>query len=295
MFKSKKPGLAIVELIMVLAISAGLFVIVLSTFTFRQRSQSDDSARQVLSIIAKVRNEAIQGVGPTTTAGQNLLQCNSIATCPASKSNSNELFGQGIKFYTNNQGSISYMLVMKLMQNRTTGLISAYQVEQVKIPGGLIFYSEGSPTQKICSGFMSCYASDKKPDGTPDYESLFTSVLKQYPTMSTFLVFMNNSGQSYAFAINNYTNDTDGSLLPAAKFTSGTDPIGGYRVQNTNSSVSPDSIANYDSNHQGQMQLAILKPGSGSTLGAKVASSSAYYYINFDLSVPNNQSLQVVK
>lgn len=58
MFKRKKPGIAILEVIMVLAISGFMFVAVVGIYNTRRSSAVDDAARQVVSEIAKVRNEA---------------------------------------------------------------------------------------------------------------------------------------------------------------------------------------------------------------------------------------------
>jgi hypothetical protein len=57
------------------------------------------------------------------------------------------------------------------------------------------------------------------------------------------------------------------------------------------SAYAPDSIGT----RQGKLRLAMVAPGSGSNLTNKVNSATAMYYINFDLSVPNNQNLEVVK
>ena len=139
---------------------------------------------------------------------------------------------------------------------------------------------------------MSCYAN-KNPDGTLDYQSLYYSVLAQSNSQSTFLVFMNISGQSYAFAINDYTDDTTGNLMPSAKY-----PTGAYKLQhsdNPNDSNGANLPSHYTLDRQGQIRLAMASSGTGSTLSEKITNSSADYYIDFDLSVPNNQSLKVVK
>ena len=68
MLKIKSAGIAIVETILVLAISSGMFLVVISAFNARQRTEANDSARQVMSEIAKVRNQAQKGQGPETDA-----------------------------------------------------------------------------------------------------------------------------------------------------------------------------------------------------------------------------------
>ena len=79
------------------------------------------------------------------------------------------------------------------------------------------------------------------------------------------LVFRNNTGQSYAFAVPATVND-----------------IGDASV-----------IANYT--EQKYLRLAFGIPGTGDTDLAKFAAGSSKYYANFDLSIPNNQDLKVVK
>jgi len=298
MLKSKKPGLAIVETILVLAISGLMFVVVIGLFSTRKRAQSDDGARQVLSIIAKVRNEAQSGKGPTTEAGKNLLKCNQASSCSGVAAANNEIFGQAIKFYTNSAGTVSYMQVMKLMQNqdqnsKAYGLISAYESEQINMPGGLLIYAPGggNPPADYCSGFSSCYSGSL--NGVINYQPLGTGKLLQSSGESLALVFKNRTGESYAFAFVNYTN-TLGVPSKTAQYPTAPNPIGAWRVLNN-----ADNIADYEPDNngtrQGNLRLALIAPGTGSTLTSKAANATARYYINFDLSIPNNQSLEVVK
>ena len=293
MLKSKKPGLAIVETILVLAISGLMFVVVIGLFSTRKRAQSDDGARQVLSIIAKVRNEAQSGKGPTTEAGKNLLKCNQASSCSGVAAANNEIFGQAIKFYTNSAGTVSYMQVMKLMQNqnpnsRTYGLISAYESEQINMPSGLLIYAPGGGNAPAdCSGFSSCYSTSI--GGIINYQPLDTGQLLQASGESLSLVFRNRTAESYAFSMTTYT-DTSGVPTSTGKYTTSPNPIGAWKVL-----AEADNIAQYTSSYQGNLRLALIAPGAGSNLNNKAANATARYYINFDLSIPNNQSLEVVK
>lgn len=292
MLKSKKPGLAIVETILVIVISGLMFVVVVGLFATRKRSQSDDGARQVLSIIAKVRNEAQSGKGPATQEGKNLLKCNQASTCTGVADANNEIFGEAIKFYTNTAGTSSYMQVMKLMQNPGTGLISAYESEQINIPGGLLLFAPGgSGAPANCAGFSSCYSAST--DGTTNFQPLDTGKLLQGTSESLSLVFRNRTGETYAFSFVSYTTST-GLPSSTAKYTTSPSPVGAWKVLNDADNIStyaPDSTGT----RQGQLRLAIVAPGSGTNLTNKSNNASARYYINFDLSVPNNQSLEVVK
>jgi len=51
------------------------------------------------------------------------------------------------------------------------------------------------------------------------------------------------------------------------------------------------SAANYTSSKQGYLRVALGKPNQNTPADTK----APQYYINFDLSIPNNQDLQVLK
>ena len=238
LMSSRPSGLAIVEVILVMSISALLFAVVIGTFATRRKAASDDAARQVMSEIARVRNQAQQGQGAST---------GSIPT-------GNEMFGQAIILAPNS----SDITVHKLMQSRTTPYtISSYESYTIKMPGGLKWYIA---VDNDCSNqFSSCY-------GSP-LDILSTSPISLDATNNAILlVFRNNTGQSYALS-----------------------------VPSTGIGTGPADIVNYTTSRQGIMRLAFGIPGSGDTDLAKFAAGSSKYYANFDLSIPNNQDLKVVK
>jgi hypothetical protein len=74
------------------------------------------------------------------------------------------------------------------------------------------------------------------------------------------LVFLNRTGAGYALGSNNYT-----------------------------------SKANYSSSQQLDIRLALAVIGEGITAQNKMNSAVAQYYANINLSIPNSQSLEVVK
>ena len=244
LMSSRPSGLAIVEVILVMSISALLFAVVIGTFATRRKAASDDAARQVMSEIAKVRNQAQQGQS-TTSPGSGF-----------------ELFGQAIML-SNNSPTIT---VYKLKQSRTTPYtISSYESYTINMPNSLKWFIEAGDdassgyTTTYCNGFASCYGNFYFPQnlGNPDKLALYTS------KPNIMLVFRNNTGQSYAFAVPTGT-------------------IGGASV-----------IANYT--EQEYLRLAFGIPGTGDTDLAKFAAGSSKYYANFDLAIPNNQDLKVVK
>jgi len=239
---SQRPGLAIIEVILVMTISALLFGVVIGTFATRRKAASDDAARQVMSEIAKVRNQAQQGQGAST------------GTIPTG----NEMFGQAIILAPNS----SDITVYKLMQSRTDSYIRSYESYTIKMPGGLKWFIERGSFAPYCTTyFTSCYNSPLAYLGAtpPSQDSTFNPRI--------LLVFRNNTGQSYAFAV------------PPSTIGDASD------------------IANYTTTPSRQLalRLAFGIPGTGATDLDKFAAGSSKYYANFDLSIPNNQDLKVVK
>ena len=94
MFKHKltlKPnrGVTLIELILVLAISAFMIVLALGGLTNRGRVQFDDGVSQVLNNLRQVQNEAVNGQAPICTVGaSNCLQ------------SGHQVFGRGVSFRT---------------------------------------------------------------------------------------------------------------------------------------------------------------------------------------------------
>ena len=254
MLKIKSAGIAIVETILVLAISSGMFLVVISAFNARQRTEANDSARQVMSEIAKVRNQAQKGQGPETDAVVSNLA-------------NQDLFGQAIEFVqpvVSAPTSESKMVVYKLAQNRLTKEIGIYGKYDIAMPSGLGWYinTSSSPT---CNEFTSCYIKNP-PTTPPGYITLNNPIVGTGNAGNIMLVIRNNSGQSYAF-----------NKLAAP---------------NLGSADNPD---NYTADRQVVLRLAFARPDTGSTLGAQMASAKNQFYAVFDLSIPNNQSLEVKK
>ena len=256
MLKIKSAGIAIVETILVLAISSGMFLVVISAFNARQRTEANDSARQVMSEIAKVRNQAQKGQGPETAAEVANLANQDL-----------DLFGQAIEFVQPvvfAPTSESKMVVYKLAQNRLNKKIVIYGKYDIAMPSGLGWYinTSSSPT---CNEFTSCYKKNP-PTTPPGYITLNSPIVGTGNAGNIMLVIRNNSGQSYAF------NKLAGDYLGSA-----------------------DKPDNYTADRQVVLRLAFARPDTGSTLGAQMASAKNQFYAVFDLSIPNNQSLEVKK
>ena len=255
MLKIKSAGIAIVETILVLAISSGMFLVVISAFNARQRTEANDSARQVMSEIAKVRNQAQKGQGPETDAVVSNLA-------------NQDLFGQAIEFVqpvVSAPTSESKMVVYKLAQERGVDKkIVIYGKYDIAMPSGLGWYinTSSSPT---CNEFTSCYKKNP-PTTPPGYITLNSPIVGTGNPGNIMLVIRNNSGQSYAF------NKLAGANLGSA-----------------------DNPDNYTADRQVVLRLAFARPDTGSTLAAQMASAKNQFYAVFDLSIPNNQSLEVKK
>ncbi len=188
MLKAKNQGLAIVETILVIAISAALFVVVIGVFTTRQRTQYDDAARQVMAEIAKVRNEAQQGEGPTTQDERVALS-------------GKELYGKAIRFNTND-GLANKMIIENLVVD-SSGSISSISSKEVKLLEGMNFFvSSGINSANYCSvNITSCYKSGN------DYVNLGSNL--PATDGSLVLVFLNRTGAGYALGSNNYTSKSN--------------------------------------------------------------------------------------
>lgn len=185
MVKTKLPGVSTIEIMIVLAISSVIFVIASSTFAVRERVSRDDAARLVVANIAKVRNEAQQGVGPTTENGKTLLV------------GGNQLFGQAIEFVG------SEMIVYKLMKT-PGGIIKPYEQYSVPLTQQLQWWltrDDGAD----CGLFNSCY----KQNDTEGYQTIAGDpiLLGDDSNYRLIIVFRNNSGQSYVFSRNSSVND----------------------------------------------------------------------------------------
>ena len=258
MLKIKSAGIAIVETILVLAISSGMFLVVISAFNARQRTEANDSARQVMSEIAKVRNQAQKGQGPETAAEVANLANQDL-----------DLFGQAIEFVqpvVSAPTSESKMVVYKLAQERGVDKkIVIYGKYDIAMPSGLGWYinTSSSPT---CNEFTSCYIKNP-PTTPPGYITLNSPIVGTGNPGNIMLVIRNNSGQSYAF-----NKAAAPSILGSA-----------------------DNPDNYTADRQVVLRLAFARPDTGSTLGAQMASAKNQFYAVFDLSIPNNQSLEVKK
>jgi type II secretory pathway pseudopilin PulG len=189
MYKPKNKGLAIVETILVIAISAALFVIVIGVFSSRQKTQNDDAARQVMAEIAKVRNEAQQGEGPTTQAERDVQS-------------GKELFGKALIFNVDSIGLTPNIVVENLFVD-TQGNISKIVSDEIKLFDRMYFYiSAGSNSASYClDNITTCFKSGN------DYVNLGSNL----PTTdgSLVLVFLNRTGAGYALGSNNYTTKSN--------------------------------------------------------------------------------------
>jgi type II secretory pathway pseudopilin PulG len=251
MFKNKKPGISIVETMLVIAISSALFVVVIGVFNTQKSSQQDDAARQLMDEIAKIRNQAQQGQGPTDNASD------------PKPTAGYELFGQAIEFVKTGSASGSKIIVHKLQQNPVNKTISDYSSYEVSLPNQLQWNIFKTYSGTTCSGSGE--------STTPNYASCVKNVLPNFSNLdgradgNIFLVTRVGNGQTY--------------LLSG----------------DTNPTYSYKNYINYKDSNQAYFQLAFGIPGSGSSDILKTNASTKQYLGLFDLKIPNNQQLKVLK
>ena len=168
------------EIIIVLAISTTMFAVAIGFFGTRARTARDDAARLVVANIAKVRNEAQQGLGPSTDAGRGLLA-------------GNELFGQAIEYRSTD------MVVYKLMK-KPNDVITAYESYEIPLTEQLQWWIiPGSADGGFCAQFNSCYNRPDDADANL-FRRLFAPPIGLAGTETLMTVFRNNTGQSYALS-----------------------------------------------------------------------------------------------
>jgi prepilin-type N-terminal cleavage/methylation domain-containing protein len=261
MFRRVNKGLTIIEVLIVLAISAGLAVISIGAFSSRGRTQADEAAKLVMADIAKVRNEAVQGLGPTTTAG-------------ASKLTGNQIFGQAIEFRTGIDNALGdTMRVYKLMISGTT--ISAYEYYDIPLTSGLKLFvtQSGTASSEPCSNsFLSCYYNYQLL--VADYRTLTETVIA-----NRIIVIRNRTGETYTFT--------------RAK----TQPTGFDSTfwMSNGGDGGASSLGNYQDDKQGRLRIAMGIPGNGANANAQMQAARFQYYAIFDMQIPNNQEFKVVK
>jgi prepilin-type N-terminal cleavage/methylation domain-containing protein len=262
MFRRVNKGLTIIEVIIVLAISAGLAVISIGAFSSRGRTQADEAAKLVMADIAKVRNEAVQGLGPTTTAG-------------ASKLTGNQIFGQAIEFRTGSDNALGdTMRVYKLMISGTT--ISAYEYYDIPLTSGLKLFvtQSGTVSTEPCStSFLSCYYNYQL--GVADYQTLL-----ELAVGNRMIVIRNRTGETYTF---NRAKTQPSGFDSTFGMSNGVEAGGG------------SSLGNYQDDKQGRLRIAMGIPGNGANANAQMQAARFQYYAIFDMQIPNNQEFKVVK
>ena len=137
----------------------------------------------------------------------------------------------------------------------SNGNITAASSRQEKNPGGLKWNIDGG-TDTSASSCSVNFISCYSDSPNQTLGTLYSKSILTTQNNQLTLVFRNRSGDSYAMNNSNY--------------------------------LSP---SNYSAAKQGYLRVAIGKPGQSRPADTK----APQYYLNFDLSIPNNQELQVYK
>jgi len=123
---AKPKGFSLIEVSMVLAISVVMMGVVAGVYNQRRNIASDDAAQQVASIVQTVQNEAKQGQGPASGAG------NIVA--------GETLWGNSIQFSNSCAPSSKPCFVVdKLVKNIATAGIRSYETYQIVTPENFVF------------------------------------------------------------------------------------------------------------------------------------------------------------
>lgn len=184
-----KLGFSLLEVTLVLAISAGMLAMVVGVYSIRRNFADDDAAKQIESSIQTIRSEAQKGLGPSDT----------------SKINSGEtFFGEAIGFNNNNctagDSSKSCLYVFKIVLapngfNIYTGATPRpYDSYPVAIPQNFAFnlINDGNCNQD----FLTCYMSP----GSSNYLPLKDSpILSDTSGLPIGVVVKNTTGSMYVF------------------------------------------------------------------------------------------------
>lgn len=260
--KQKHAGLSVIEVALVLAISAGIFVIVIGTFSARRRTAYDDSARQVVSQIQTVVNEAQSGKGPTIAT-----------TDPLYPKNNETLFGEAIEFKQANCSGVankSCMIVYKLKQQANNGPIVWYEKYQEDLTQNLRFYIPLA-TPPACNTLTSCYQPPNGAMNTLQSDPLL--FCGPFANCDLIVVIRNGSGAMYAFSK---------STFAAADSTSFMGPFA-------------NNINSYQSKFQGKLQLGLALPLNNGATQADFTNATFQYYINMGLGNLKTVEMQVVR
>ncbi len=158
LFKNKHSnnGFSLVELVIVLAISALLLTIVGGFYAQRRNVASDDVMQQMISRIQTVQNETQSNLGPTSSG---------------SFTSGETFYGEAIEFSNTDciSADQSCMIVHKLKLSSDGKTIIDYEKKKFDNSQGLFYYA-GPSVSTGCtgSGYVSCF-SNATQDSSTDF------------------------------------------------------------------------------------------------------------------------------
>lgn len=141
MTKTKRQGLTLIEVMLVLALSGILVVAALSTFRGRGSFMFQSNVRQVAENIRTVANETKSGLGPVSYGGSSSSTDPSMPQWLDTPMSSGEVtFGEALEFYPNCNGSDvnNWCLVVFKLKKSSDGLkIMPYERYPITVPNNI--------------------------------------------------------------------------------------------------------------------------------------------------------------
>ncbi len=157
--------------------------------------------------------------------------------------------------------------------------ISAYEYYDIPLTSGLkLFVTQSStassePSDPCSSSFLSCYYNYQL--GVANYQTLL-----ELAVGNRIIVIRNRTGETYTFN-------------RAKTQPSGFDST--FGMSNGVEAGGASSLGNYQDDKQGRLRIAMGIPGNGANANVQMQAARFQYYAIFDMQIPNNQELKVVK
>lgn len=216
MTKTKRQGLTLIEVMLVLALSGVLVVAALSTFRGRNSFTFQNNVRQVGENIRTVANETKSGLGPVSYAAgaTNNTDPKKPAALTPPFSTDDNIYGEAIEFYPKCDSSNidDWCLVVHKLKINASKDISAYERYPIELPSNLKINYEDTQYNDVDIDSVTTPSLNIVKNGTSPSDP---------PSEVHHLVLSitNSTGEAYAFARKNSSIDMSGNYLSGEDFT----------------------------------------------------------------------------